>query len=58
MKELFMQLLIELRTFGKLVSANLYRNGLMSSFEVETDDGIYTITVTKEVKKDEAENEN
>lgn len=57
MKELFMQLLIELRTFGKLVAANLYRSGLMSSFEVETDDGIYIITITKEPKKDEAENE-
>jgi hypothetical protein len=57
MKELFMQLLIELRTFGKLVSANLYRNGLMSSFEVETDDGTYIITITKDAKKGEAENE-
>lgn len=52
MKKLFMNLLAELRLFGEITAANLYRNGNFLSIEVEKEDGIYTLTVTKEEKNE------
>lgn len=51
MKDLFMCLLLNLQTHGKIIAANLYREGTFSSIEVESDDAVYTVTVTKAEKK-------
>ena len=52
MKDLFMCLLLNLQTHGKITAANLYREGKFSSIEVEGEDAVYTVTITKEEKKD------
>ena len=57
MKDLFMCLLLNLTKHGKLVSADMYRSGVFSNIEIESEDAVYTVTITKEPKKDEVENE-
>ena len=56
MKDLFMCLLLNLTKHGKLTEANMYRNGAFSAITVETDNGTYTVTISKE--KDEENNAN
>ena len=53
MKNLFMELLLDLRSFGKITAANLYKGGNYSSIEVESEDAIYTVNISKEEKKNE-----
>jgi hypothetical protein len=53
MKDLFLCLLINLKSFGKTLSASLYGNEL-SSIKVERDGFEYDITITcKEIIKEE-----
>lgn len=52
MKELFMELLLDLRMKGNITEANLYQSGTYSSFTVETKSGKYKISISK---KDEEE---
>lgn len=52
MKDLFMCLLLNLQTYGKIIAANLYREGKLASLEIEDVDGIYEITISKKEKKD------
>ena len=54
MKELFMYLLRELAIRGKITAANLYRDGTISTIEVENEDAIYEVVITKKEKKDNA----
>ena len=51
MKNLFMCLLLNLKRYGSITAANLYRDGKFANFEVENGDCVYTITITKEEKK-------
>ena len=53
MKDLFMCLLLNMQKFGKITAANLYKLGKLSSIELETEDAVYTITITKEDKQSE-----
>ena len=53
MKELFMCLLLNLKNHGNITAATLYRQGNYASIELETEDGIYSIGVSKEEKKNE-----
>ena len=53
MKELFMCLLLNLKNHGNIVAATLYRIGTFASIELEGDDAVYTITISKEEKKNE-----
>lgn len=53
MEKLFMDLLLNLQTHGKITAANLYREGKYSSIEVEGEDAVYTVTISKEEKKNE-----
>lgn len=53
MKDLFMCLLLNLQTHGKIVAANLYRDGKLASLEIEDAEGIYEITISKREKKNE-----
>lgn len=50
MKDLFMCLLLNLTKHGKLVEANCYKSGDFSVIAIETEDGIYTVSITKEKK--------
>ena len=54
MRDLFMLLMTGLNNFGKLKEASMYRSGVFSIIEVETPDGIFRVTITKEeeVKED------
>lgn len=53
MKDLFMCLLLNLQTHGKIVAANLYRDGKLASIEIESDDAIYEVTISKKEKPNE-----
>lgn len=53
MKELFMCLLLNLQNHGDITAANLYEGGKFSNLTVETEDGVYTVTISKEEKKNE-----
>lgn len=53
MKNLFMCLLTNLKHHGDITAANLYKGGNFASIEVETEDGIYTVNIAKEEKKNE-----
>ena len=53
MKDIFMKLLVELRYYGDITAANMYKGGNFASIEVETEDGIYTVNIAKEDKKNE-----
>ena len=48
MKELFMCLLLNLKNHGDITAATLYKGGVFSSITLETKDGIYTVTISKE----------
>lgn len=50
MKDLFMCLLLNLTKHGKLVEANCYKSGEFSVIAIETEDGIYTVSISKEKK--------
>lgn len=51
MKEIFMCLLLNLTNHGRITAANLYKEGKFSTIEIESEDAVYTVTVTKEVKE-------
>ena len=53
MRDLFMCLLLNLKNYGKITAASLYRTGNYSSIELESDDAVYTISIGKEEKKEE-----
>ena len=52
MKDLFMCLLLNLTTHGNIVEANMYESGKFSSVKLETENGTYSITITKEKDND------
>lgn len=57
MKDLFLCLLINLKNFGKILSASLYDNEL-SSIKIERDGFVYDLTVScKEISKEEEKND-
>ena len=51
MKEIFMCLLLNLTNHGRITAANLYKEGKFSTIEIESDDAVYTVSVTKEDKE-------
>lgn len=52
MKQLFLQLLALLNVKGNITEASLYKNGKYSNITVELEDGIYSISISKEEKTD------
>ena len=56
MKEIFMQLLLFLKDKGNITAAILYREGKYANLEVEGEDCIYSISISKEEKKGDTEN--
>ena len=52
MKRLFMRLLLELKDYGDITEANMYKGGKFSYITLENEDGVYTVNITKEEKKD------
>lgn len=55
MKDIFMCFLLNLRNHGNIISANMYREGCFSTIEVEKGNATYKITISKEEKKSEVE---
>jgi hypothetical protein len=53
MKELFMCLLTNLQNHGQIITANLYRDSKFASLEIESEDAVYRVNITKEEKKNE-----
>ena len=53
MKDLFMCLLLNLQKHGKIVAANLYRDGKFATLEIDGEDAVYTVTINREEKKSE-----
>ena len=53
MKELFMFLLLNLKNHGDITAATMYNGSSFSSLTVETENGIYTINISKEDKQNE-----
>lgn len=47
MKNLFMCLLLNLVKHGNLTEANMYEGGKFSNIKIQTEDGAYSISVTK-----------
>ena len=56
MKDIFMCLLLNLAQHGKITEANMYKCGTYSNVTIETDNGTYRISVTKDVQEKENEN--
>ena len=52
MKELFMCLLLNLQNHGDITAANLYEGGNFSNLTLKGQDGVYTVTISKEEKKE------
>jgi hypothetical protein len=52
MKELFMCLLLNLAQHGKLTEANMYTGGEFSSMKLETENGTYSISISKDKEND------
>ena len=53
MKELFMCLLLNLKNHGDITAATMYKGGSFSSLTVETENGVYTISISKEDNQNE-----
>ena len=53
MKDLFMCLLLNLKNHGSIIGASLYKGGVFASLELETEDAVYTINITKAEKPNE-----
>lgn len=53
MKDLFMCLLLNLVNHGRLTEANMYEGGYFSNIKIKTDDGTYTISISKEKEEEE-----
>lgn len=53
MKDLFMCLLLNLKNHGTITAASLYEGGTFASLKVKTEDGIYTVSISKEDKPNE-----
>lgn len=53
MKDLFMCLLLNLMKHGDITTAAMYKGGTFSSIVVETADGVYSVSISKEDKTDE-----
>lgn len=51
MKDLFMCLLLNLKTHGNITEANMYKGGDFSQVEIATESGIYRISITKQDKE-------
>ena len=52
MKDLFMCLLLNLASHGKLTEANMYAGGEFSQVKLETEHGTYSITISKDKEND------
>lgn len=48
MMDLFMCLLLNLIRYGKIIEANMYKDGDFSNVTVKTENGIYRVSITKE----------
>jgi hypothetical protein len=57
MKKIFMELLLKLQNHGNLTAATMYRDGKYASFEVESEDAIYSVSIAKTEKNEEKKNE-
>ena len=57
MKKIFMDLLLTLQNHGNLTAATMYRDGKYSSIEVESEDAIYSVSISKTEKNEEKKNE-
>lgn len=53
MKDLFMCLLLNLTKHGKLTEANMYQSGVFANLRIEAEDGVYVVSISKEVNPDE-----
>lgn len=53
MYKLFMCLLFNLQNHGHITAANLCKGGKWASFEVENENEVYSITITREEKANE-----
>ena len=59
MKDIFMCLLLNLAQHGKIIEANMYKDGTYSNVTIKNDNGTYKIGVIKEDDSNEnKENEN
>lgn len=52
MKDLFMCLLLNLKNHGNITAANLYEGGKFANLKVETESGIYSVSIAKENEGD------
>jgi hypothetical protein len=57
MKKIFMELLSKLQNYGNLTAATMYRDGKYASIEVEIEDAVYSVSISKE-EKNKGEQEN
>lgn len=53
MKDLFICLLLNLKTHGNIIAATLYQGGEFSTVEVEIEGTVYTVCISKQEKKNE-----
>lgn len=52
MRDLFMCLLLNLANHGKLTEANMYTGGTFSQIKLKTENGTYSISISKEETDD------
>ncbi len=52
MQKLFMCLLRSLESHGKITEANMYKDGTYSNITVKTPDGIYRVSISKEMNQE------
>lgn len=51
MKDLFMELLTNLQAHGTLTAASLYKDDTYSTITVESEDAVYSVSISKEKKE-------
>ena len=56
MMDLFMCLLLNLVRYGKVTEANMYKDGTFSNVTLQTDNGTYRVSISKE--KEQGDNKN
>lgn len=52
MRDLFMCLLRNFHSLGKLTEANMYEGGHFSNIKIKTESGTYSITIVKEKEEE------
>ena len=52
MKDLFMCLLLNVVNHGKLTEANMYESGKFANMKIKTENGTYSISISKEKETD------